>query len=181
LPPSRAIAAQCPAGQWLRIRTILTDNGKGFTDRLFGLRKRAATGGHEFDTLCAALDIDHRLVRGRARSGLKRSAGAFPRRPSPPPKSPQTNGMVPSHGLKANHCRAMERFNGRIEEVLQSHHFRSGEDLETTLHRYVWLYNQQLPQSALGSTTPLQVMKDGHKLKPELFKKQPYCLPGCDR
>ena len=35
---------------------------------------------------------------------------------------PQTNGMV-------------ERFNGRIAEVLQSHHFRSGEELETTLHR----------------------------------------------
>jgi len=90
-------------------------------DRLFGLRKRAATGQHEFDTLCSALEIDHRLT---------------------PPKSPQTNGMV-------------ERFNGRIEEVLQSHHFRSREDMETTLHRYVWLYNQQLPQSALGSKTPL--------------------------
>jgi hypothetical protein len=44
----------------------------------------------------------------------------------------------------------VERFNGRIEEVLQSHHFRSGEELGTTLHRYVWLYNHQLPQSALG-------------------------------
>ncbi|WP_144431581.1 integrase core domain-containing protein, partial [Jannaschia seosinensis] len=85
-----------------------------------------------------------------------------------PPKSPQTNGMV-------------ERFNGRIEEVLQSHHFRSGEDLETTLHRYVWLYNQQLPQAALASKAPLQAMKDWHKIKPELFKKQPYYLPGCER
>ena len=47
--------------------------------------------------------------------------------------------------------------------------FRSGEELETTLHRYVWLYNQQLPQSALGSKTPLQAMKDCHKLKPKLF------------
>jgi len=53
----------------------------------------------------------------------------------------------------------VERFNGRIEEVLQSHYFQSGEELETTLHRYVWLYNQQLPQSALGSKTPLQAMK----------------------
>jgi transposase InsO family protein len=138
----RDLERACP----LRIRTILTDNGKEFTDRLFGLRKRTATGAHEFDTLCAALDIEHRLT---------------------PPKSPQTNGMV-------------ERFNGRIEEVLQSHHFRSGEELETTLHRYVWLYNQQLPQSALGSKTPLQAMKGWHKLKPELFKKQPYYLPGCD-
>ena len=67
---------------------------------------------------------------------------------------------------------AMERFNGRIEDVLQSHHFRSGEELNATMHRYVWLYNQQLPQSALGSKTPLQAMKDWNKLKPELFKKK---------
>ena len=130
----------------MRIRMILTDNGKEFTDRLFGLRKRAATGTHEFDKLCTALNIKHRLT---------------------PPKSPQTNGMV-------------ERFNGRVEEVLQSHHFRSGEELETTLHRYVWLYNQKLPQSALGSKTPLQAMKKWHKLKPEMFKKRPYFLPGYD-
>jgi len=138
----RDLERACP----LHIRTVLTDNGKEFTDRLFGLRKRAATGAHEFDQLCSDLDIDHRLT---------------------PPKSPQTNGMV-------------ERFNGRIEEVLQSHHFRSGEELETTLHSYVWLYNQQLLQSALGSKTPLQAMKDWHNLKPDLFKKQPYFLPGCD-
>jgi Integrase core domain len=74
----------------------------------------------------------------------------------------------------------VERFNGRIEDVLQSHHFRSGEELETTLHRYVWLYNQQLLKSALGSKTPLQTMKDWYKLKLELFKKHPYYLTGCD-
>ena len=32
--------------------------------------------------------------------------------------------------------RRMLTFNGRIEEVLQSHHFPPGEELETTLHRY---------------------------------------------
>jgi transposase InsO family protein len=84
-----------------------------------------------------------------------------------PPASPRTNGMV-------------ERFNARIEAVLQSHHVRSGEDLETTLHPTVRLTNQQLPQSALGSTSPLQAMKDLHKLKPQLFRKQRYYLPGCD-
>jgi transposase InsO family protein len=52
-----------------------------------------------------------------------------------PPRSPQTNGMV-------------ERFDGHIEGALQSQHFRSGEDLGTTLHRYVWLYNHPLAQSA---------------------------------
>ena len=25
-----------------------------------------------------------------------------------------------------------------------------------------------------------QSMKDWHKFKPELFKKQPYCPPGCE-
>ena len=84
-----------------------------------------------------------------------------------PPMRPQTNGMV-------------ERFNGRIEDVLQSHRFQSGEDLEQTILRYVTLYNQQLPQAALASRTPLQAMKDWHKLRPELFKKQPYYLTGCD-
>jgi hypothetical protein len=42
------------------------------------------------------------------------------------------------------------------------------------------LYNQQLPQSALRRKAPLQAMKDWHKLKPKLFKKQPYYLTGCD-
>ena len=70
------------------------------------------------------------------------------------------------------------RFNSRIEEVLQSHHFRSGEGLKTTQHRYVWLYNQQFPQSALGSKSFFQEKKDLYQLKPLLFKKQPCYLPG---
>ena len=49
----------------MHIRTILTDNGKEFTDRLFGLRKRAATGKHEFDLLCSDLGIEHRLAPRR--------------------------------------------------------------------------------------------------------------------
>jgi DnaJ-domain-containing protein 1 len=53
--------------------------------------------------------------------------------------------------------------------VLQTHRFRSGEELQTTLHRYVALYNQQHPQSAPGSEVPLQAMKNWHKLKPQLF------------
>jgi hypothetical protein len=152
----RELERACP----LRIRTILTDNGKEFTDRLFGLRKRSPTGKHDFDQLCAELGIEHRLA---------------------PPQHPQTNGIPLDDCQQSSAGQRVERFNGRIEEVLQSHHFHSGEDLETTLHRYVLLYNQQLPQSALGSRTPIQAMKDWHKLKPELFRKQPYYLPGCDK
>jgi hypothetical protein len=38
--------------------------------------------------------------------------------------------------------------------------------METTLHLYVLLYNQQLPQSALGSNTTFQAIKDWHSLRP---------------
>ncbi len=48
----------------------------------------------------------------------------------------------------------VERFNGRIEDVLQSHRFRSGEDLEQTILRYFRLYNGQLPQSVLKAERP---------------------------
>ena len=85
-----------------------------------------------------------------------------------PPKSPQTNGMV-------------ERFNGRIADVLKTNRFDSALDLEQTLMRYVALYNTQLPQSALGSRTPMQAMKDWHKSHPYLFVKSPRKLPGRDK
>jgi transposase InsO family protein len=83
------------------------------------------------------------------------------------PRTPQTNGMV-------------ERFNGRIADVLKTHHFNSGLDMEQTLMRYVYLYNHQLPQSALKSKTPFQTMKDWHASHPHLFRKRPYDRPGCD-
>ena len=138
----------------------MTDNGKEFTDRLFALRKREATGKQEFNHLCTDLGIEPRLA---------------------PPQHPQTNGIPLGDCLQSPAGQRVERFNGRIEEVLQSHHFHSGDDLEATLHRYVVLYNQQFPQSARGNKTPLQAIKDWHKLKPGLFKKQPCHLPGWDR
>jgi len=131
----------------MKITKVLTDNGKEFTDRLFGLRRRVATGNHDFDRLCTELDIEHRLT---------------------PPMRPQTNGLV-------------ERFNGRIEDVLQSHHFHSGEDLEQTILRYVRLYNGQLPQSVLKGRTPIDALKDWQRQRPELFKKRPCNHTGCDR
>lgn len=137
-----AVAKAAP----FKIQTLLTDNGKEFTDRLFGKRAKDASGTHEFDALCAALGIQHRLTK---------------------PKSPQTNGMV-------------ERFNGRLEQVLRSHHFNSAEDLEKTLHRYVWLYNQHLPQKALGHETPVQALKRWQSSHPKLFLKQVRNHPGPD-
>jgi len=73
----------------------------------------------------------------------------------------------------------VERFNDRIEEVLQSHRFKSGEKLETTLHNYVLLFNRQLPQKAFASKNPLQAIKNWLELKPELFRKRPFHFWGC--
>ena len=93
----RALHQACP----VRITRLLTDNGKEFTDRLFASRERQPSGNHEFDRLCQALGIEHRLTR---------------------PRTPKTNGMV-------------ERFNGRIGDVLKTHRFHSGEELQQTLLR----------------------------------------------
>ena len=83
------------------------------------------------------------------------------------PKHPQTNGMV-------------ERFNGRIADILRTHHFHSGEELEATILRYVWLYNHQLPQKALGHVSPIQAMKQWQRSHPELFNRRVTNQPGHD-
>ena len=76
----------------------------------------------------------------------------------------------------------VERFNGRIGDVLNTHHFNSGQDMRQTLERYVHLYNHQLPQSALQSRTPIQAMRDWYDEKPELFYRKPDLSnrTGCD-
>lgn len=104
----------------IKIALLLTDNGKEFTYRLFASREREPSGQHEFDQLCSALGIEHRLTK---------------------PRTPQTNGKV-------------ERFNGRISDVLNIHRFISGQDMQTPLMRYTALYNHKFPQLALKSKTP---------------------------
>ena len=74
----------------------------------------------------------------------------------------------------------VERFNGRIADVLRTHRFNSAEDLEATLLRYVKLYNHQLPQSALKGKSPIQAMKQWYADTPELFVKRPYDHVGLD-
>lgn len=117
------------------IKTLLTDNGREFTDRAFGRREKDASGEHEFDALCQALGIEHRLTK---------------------PRHPQTNGMV-------------ERFNGRLAQVLKSHRYR-----------FVWLYNERLPQRALDLNTPIQALKKWQATHPDLFAKRVVNHPGPD-
>lgn len=118
-----------------KIKTLLTDNGREFTDRAFGRREKDASGEHEFDALCQALGIEHRLTK---------------------PRHPQTNGMV-------------ERFNGRLAQVLKSHRYR-----------FVWLYNEHLPQRALDLNTPIQALKKWQATHPDLFAKRVVNHPGPD-
>ena len=53
------------------------------------------------------------------------------------PRTPQTNGMI-------------ERFNGRIADVLVTSRFDSAKHLTAIIKCYVQVYNQHFPQQALG-------------------------------
>jgi transposase InsO family protein len=88
-------------------------------------------------------------------------AGMDIEHPLAPPHHPQTNGMV-------------ERFNGRISELLKQTRFDSRADLETTLLNYLKLYNHHIPQRAIGSKTPIQALKEWQQKKPDLFVKRVY-------
>ena len=84
-----------------------------------------------------------------------------------PPRHPQTNGMV-------------ERFNGRISDIVHQTRFGSAAELEATLRNYVKIYNHSIPQRALKHKTPVQALKDWREERPELFRKRVYNQPGLD-
>ena len=81
--------------------------------------------------------------------------------------TPQTNGMI-------------ERFNGRIADVLATTRFDSSLSLADTITRYLKVYNQHIPQKALGHVSPIQAMKNWSKKRPELFRKRVYNRAGLD-
>jgi hypothetical protein len=83
------------------------------------------------------------------------------------PRHPQTNGMV-------------ERFNGRISEIVGQTRFGCAAELESTLRNYLKVYNNTIPQRALDHQTPVQALKKWHDKKPELFVKRVYNQAGLD-
>jgi transposase InsO family protein len=84
-----------------------------------------------------------------------------------PPRHPQTNGMV-------------ERFNGRISDLVRQTQFTSAAELETTLIHYVKTYNHSIPQRALDHLSPVQSLKKWRTEKPDLFVKRAHNQPGLD-
>ncbi len=138
---------------------ILKDNSatsaSGFFKRLidhapFTISKVLTDNGKEFtDRFCAtgerqptaahAFDqvcIDHRIEHRLIK-----------------PRTPQTNGMI-------------ERFNGRIADVLRTHRFDSSASLQATLKRFVYRYNHHLPQKNLHHKTPLRTLQQWHAQQP---------------
>ena len=129
----------------------------------FRIRKCLTDNGSEFTdrflTRAQRPSGEHTFDQFRAEQGIEHRLT--------PPRRPQTNGLV-------------ERFNGRIEEVLQTYRFDSAADLETPLHRYVALYNHPIPQRALGHLTPVQALKNWQASHPYLFQKKVYKQAGFD-
>ena len=85
-----------------------------------------------------------------------------------PPRHPQTNGMV-------------ERFNGRISDLVKQTRFASAQELETTLKLYLTTYNHHIPQRALKHQTPIQALQTWQAEKPDLFVKRVYKQTGLDK
>ncbi|KQV49115.1 Fis family transcriptional regulator [Massilia sp. Root335] len=54
----------------------------------------------------------------------------------------------------------VERFNGRVSDIVNQTRFRSAADLESTLRNYVKIHNHSIPQRALNHKTPVQALKD---------------------
>ena len=84
-----------------------------------------------------------------------------------PPRHSQTNGMV-------------ERFNGRISELVAQTRFASAAELDATLTQYLTTYNNSIPQRALNHQSPVQALKSWQAKKPQLFVKRVYEQPGLD-
>jgi len=79
------------------------------------------------------------------------------------PRTPRTNGMI-------------ERLNGCIADVLTTTRLDSSRHWADTIKRYTQVYNQHIPQNALGLIPPGQAMKNGYQKQLNLFKKRVYNL-----
>ena len=135
----------------VKIIKLLTDNGSQFTDR-FTSKKKDSEG--------------KRIPTGRHVFDVQCKKFEIEHRLIPP-RHPQTNGMV-------------ERFNGRISDIVNQTRFGSASELESTLRSYAKIYNHSIPQRALKHQTPIQALKMWREKKPDLFVKRVYNHTGLD-
>jgi transposase InsO family protein len=145
-------------------------NAASFLQRLvakapFQVQKVLTDNGKEFtDPFCATGERDH---TGRHRFDRACDQHDIEYRLIKP-RHPQTNGRV-------------ERFNGRIGEVLATTRFDAAQRLDDTLSRYVRLYYHQIPQRALGYIAFVQALQDWQERCPELVNEKEYNLTGLNK
>lgn len=84
-----------------------------------------------------------------------------------PPRTPQMNGMV-------------ERFNGRIAQIIGQTRFATQDELDNTLENYCRTYNHHIVQRNIGGITPIAAMKKWKQTHPSLFKRNIYNHAGLD-
>ena len=64
--------------------------------------------------------------------------------------------------------------------IVNQTRFGSSAELESTLHNYLKIYNNSIPQRALKHQTPIQALKMWQEKKPDLFVKRVYNHTGLD-
>jgi len=74
----------------------------------------------------------------------------------------------------------IERFNGRISEGVKQTRFESAKQLQEALNHYKQIYNNHIPQRALGHIPPVRALKKWQETHPHLFKKAVYNHTGLD-
>ena len=159
------------ATRWVYLRTYRDQSKTSSTDflrRLKGaapmtIQKVLTDNGSQFTDRFTAKD---KRPTGRHAFDLVCNEFGIDHRLAPP-RHPQTNGMV-------------ERFNGRISDLLNQTRFASRAELDTTLRLYLATYNNRIPQRALKHLTPVQALKSWHAKRPELFVKRVYEQTGLD-
>ena len=75
------------------------------------------------------------------------------------PYTPKTNGMV-------------ERFNGRIKEILENNRFDSYKKLEESFNHYLKCYNHFNKQKVLGYKTPTDMIIFWYQKRKDIFKEK---------
>jgi len=72
----------------------------------------------------------------------------------------------------------VERFNGRISDILTTPYFDSGNSLKQTLMRYAKLSNHVIPQKAIGHAPPIDALKVWYKKRPDFLISRGVSNPG---
>ena len=129
----REVYRLCP----IKIQTILTDNGKEFTDRFTANGEREPTGKHRFDKACTTLAIEHRLI---------------------PPKHPQTNGIC-----ERFHKTILNEF---YQVTFRKKLYDSLEMLQKDLDEWLDYYNNERTHQGkmCCGRTPMETLIDGKQI-----------------